>query len=292
VALEACGSGHWWARKIKVLGHEAVLLHASFIRPFVQTNKTDAADAKAIWTAANQPEMRTVAVKTQDQQSMLSLHRMRALLVKFRTMQVNQLRGLLYEFGVTLRAGRLAGLSEIRKRMAQLESELPGMLWMGLQEQLKRIDGLDQDIARIEKQMGAWQKQEAACRAISAIPGIGRLTATALVATIGDARTFKSGRQFAAFLGLVPRQHGTGGKVRLGSISKRGDTYLRTMLIHGARSVTYGAKVPTTWQTNIQARRPANVAVVALANKMARTAWAVLAHGSAYQQGHVSVKPA
>ena len=257
-----------------------------------QTNKTDAADAKAIWTAANQPEMRTVAVKTQDQQSMLSLHRMRALLVKFRTMQVNQLRGLLYEFGVTLRAGRLAGLSEIRKRTAQLESELPGMLWIGLQDQLKRIDELDQDIARIEKQMGAWQKQEAACRAISAIPGIGRLTATALVATIGDARTFKSGRQFAAFLGLVPRQHGSGGKVRLGSISKRGDTYLRTMLIHGARSVTYGAKVPTTWQTNIQARRPANVAVVALANKMARTAWAVLAHGSAYQQGHVSVKPA
>jgi transposase len=292
VALEACGSGHWWARKIKALGHEAVLLHASFIRPFVQTNKTDAADAKAIGTAANQPEMRTVAVKTQDQQSMLSLHRMRALLVKFRTMQVNQLRGLLYEFGVTLRAGRLAGLSEIRKRMAQLESEIPGMLWMGLQDQLKRIDELEQDIARIEKAMGNWQKQEAACRAISEIPGIGRLTATALVATIGDARTFKSGREFAAFLGLVPRQRGTGGKVRLGSISKRGNTYLRTLLIHGARSVTYGAKAPTTWQTNIQARRPANVAVVALANKMARTAWAVLAHGSVYQQGYASVKPA
>ena len=130
------------------------------------------------------------------------------------------------------------------------------------------------------------------CRAVSEIPGIGRLTATALVATIGDARAFKSGREFAAFLGLVPRQQGTGGKVRLGSISKRGDTYLRTMLIHGARSVTFGAKERTTWQTNIQARRPANVAVVALANKMARTAWAVLAHGSAYQRDHVSVKPA
>lgn len=292
VALEACGSGHWWARKIKALGHEAVLLHASFVRPFVQTNKTDAADAKAIWTAVNQPQMRTVAVKTQEQQSMLSLHRMRALLVKFRTMQVNQLRGLLYEFGVTMRAGRLAGLSEIRKRMVQLESELPGILWMGLQDQLKRIDELEQDIARIEKAMGNWQKQEAACRAVSAIPGIGTLTATALVATVGDARTFRSGREFAAFLGLVPRQHGTGGKVRLGSISKRGNTYLRTLLIHGARSVTFGAKEPTTWQTNLQARRPANVAVVALANKMARTAWAVLAHGSAYQKGFVSVRPA
>jgi transposase len=258
VALEACGSGHWWARKIASLGHEVVLLHASFIRPFVQTNKTDAADARAIWTAVNQPGMRTVAVKTRDQQAMLSLHRMRALLVKFRTMQVNQLRGLLYEFGVVLRAGRLAGLREIRERMAELENELPGMLWGGLQGQLKRIDELDQGIDRLEGQIGNWQKQQAACRAVSEIPGIGKLTATALVATMGDARTFKSGREFAAFLGLVPRQQGTGGKTRLGSISKRGDTYLRTLLIHGARSVTFGAKAPTAWQTNIQARRPAN----------------------------------
>ena len=126
VALEACGSGHWWARKIKALGHEVVLLHAKFIRPFVQTNKTDAADARAIWTAVQQPGMRTVAAKTEDQQAMLSLHRMRALLVKFRTMQVNQLRGLLYEFGATFRAGRVAGLAEIRARMAELEDALPG----------------------------------------------------------------------------------------------------------------------------------------------------------------------
>ncbi len=280
VALEACGSGHWWARKIASLGHEVVLLHAKFIRPFVQTNKTDAADARAIWTAMNQPGMRTVAVKTEDQQAMLSMHRIRSLLVKFRTMQVNQLRGLLYEFGVTLRAGRVAGLGEIRKRMADLESELPVMLWSSLQDQLKRLDEMDQDIDRLEKQMGNWQKQEAACRAISEIPGIGKLTATALVATMGDAKAFKSGREFAAFLGLVQRQHGTGGKVRLGSISKRGDSYLRTLLIHGARTVTYKAKVPTAWQTSIQARRPMNVAVVALANKMARTAWAIMAKGS------------
>ena len=138
VALEACGSGHWWARKIKALGHEVVLLHAKFIRPFVQTNKTDAADARAIWTAVQQPEMRTVAAKTEDQ-AMLSLHRMRALLVKFRTMQVNQLRGLLYEFGVTFRAGRLAGLAEIRARMAELEDALPGLMICSLQEQLQRI---------------------------------------------------------------------------------------------------------------------------------------------------------
>jgi transposase len=292
VALEACGSGHWWARKIQALGHEVVLLHAKFIRPFVQTNKTDAADARAIWTAAQQPGMRTVAVKTEDQQAMLSLHRMRALLVKFRTMQVNQLRGLLYEFGITFRAGRVAGLAEIRARMAELEDTLPGAMIGNLQDQLRRIDGLEQDIDQLEQRMGTWQKQEAACRAISEVPGIGKLTATALVATMGDAKTFKSGREFAAFLGVVPRQSGTGGRIRLGSISKRGDPFLRTLLIHGARSVLCHAKVPTPWQTGIQARRPANVAAVALANKMARTAWAILAHGQAYQKDYVSVKPA
>ena len=292
VALEACGSGHWWARKLNSLGHQVVLLHAKYIRPFVQTNKTDAADAKAIWTAIHQPGMRTVAAKTEDQQAMLSLHRMRAQLVKIRTMQVNQLRGLLYEFGVTFRAGRLAGLTEIRRRMAELEATLPGSVLTSLQDQLKRIDGLELEIDGLEKQLGAWQKQEAACRAITAIPGIGRLTATALVAMIGDARTFKSGREFASYLGLVPRQSGTGGKVKLGSISKRGDPYLRTLLIHGARSVMSHAKVPTEWQQQIQARRPANVATVALANKMARTAWAILAHDRAYQQDYVSVRPA
>ena len=292
VALEACGSAHWWARQIKALGHQVVLLHAKYIRPFVQTNKTDAADARAICTAASQPGMRAVAAKTEDQQAMLSLHRMRAQLVKFRTMQVNQLRGLLYEFGVTFRAGRLAGLAEIRRRMAEMEAMLPGRVLNGLQDQLKRIDGLEQEIDGLEKQLGTWQKQEAACRAITEIPGIGRLTATALVAMIGDARTFKSGREFASYLGLVPRQSGTGGKVTLGSISKRGDPYLRTLLMHGARSVMVKAKRPSDWQQQIQARRPANVAAVALANKMARTAWAILAHDRAYQQDYVSIRPA
>lgn len=291
VALEACGSGHWWARKIRELGHEVVLLHAKFIRPFVQTNKTDAADARAIWTAVQQPGMRTVAVKSQDQQAMLSLHRMRALLIKFRTMQVNQLRGLLYEFGATFRAGRVAGLAEIRGRMAELEDELPGPMMACLQEQIGRIDELQRDIDRLETRIGAWQKLDHACSAIAAVPGIGKLTATALVATMGDAAMFKSGREFAAFLGLVPRQSGTGGKVRMGSISKRGDPYLRTLLIHGARSVMYHAKTPTPWQEQILARRPANVVAVALASKMARTAWAILARGQPYQRDFVSARP-
>ena len=222
---------------------------------------------------------------------MLGMHRMRAQLVKFRTMQVNQLRGLLYEFGVTFRAGREAGLSEMRARMGELQEMLPGVLLEGLREQLKRIEAIEDDIGGLEKRIGAWQKQEAACRAIAAIPGFGKLTATAFVATIGDACAFKSGRQCAAFVGLVPRQSGTGGKVRLGPISKRGDPYLRTLLIHGARSVMTHAKAPSTWQQELRARRPANVTAVALANKMARTAWAILAHGRAYQKDYVSVKP-
>ncbi|CAB3704812.1 IS110 family transposase ISRta3 [Paraburkholderia sediminicola] len=217
---------------------------------------------------------------------------MRSLLIKFRTMQVNQLRGLLYEFGASFRAGRAAGLAEIRARMAELEDFLPGIMLNSLQDQLKRIDGIEQDIDQLEKQISGWHKQEAACQAIAAVPGIGRLTATALIATMGDAKTFKSGREFASFLGLVPRQSGTGGKVWLGRISKRGDPYLRTLLIHGSRSVMYHSKVPTAWQKAIQERRPANVAAIAIANKMARTAWAILAHGCAYEKDHISVKPA
>lgn len=223
---------------------------------------------------------------------MLSLHRMRSLLVKFRTMQINQLRGLLYEFGVTFRAGRVAGLDEIRQRMAELEDTLPRSIVLNLLEQLRRINMFEEDINQLEKRIGAWQKQEAACRAISEVPGIGRLTATALVATVGDAKAFRSGREFAAYLGLVPRQNGTGGKIRLGSISRRGDPYLRTLLIHGARSVLCHTKVPTAWQEAIQMRRPANVVAVALANKMARIAWAILAHETSYETHHVSRKPA
>src|SRR4029453_11947576 len=158
--LEACGSGHWWARKIKGLGHEVVLLHAKFIRPFVQTNKTDAADARAIWTAVQQPGMRTVAPKTEDQQAMLGLHRIRALLVKFRTMQVNQLRGLLYEFGASFRAGRAAGVAEIRSRTAELEAVLPGTLMRCLRDQLRRIDELQRDIDLLEKQIGVAQNED------------------------------------------------------------------------------------------------------------------------------------
>lgn len=292
IALEACGSAHWWRRKLMGFGHEVKLIHARFVRPFVQGNKTDAADAKAIWTAVRQPGMRTVAGKTEEQQAMLALHRMRLSLVKFRTMQANQLRGLLYEFGITLKGGRQAGLAEMKQRMAELDQAVPGMLLEAVKEQMKRLDEVEADVQGIERRIKDWQKEQAACRKIAGIPGVGMLTATALVATMGEASSFKSGREFAAFVGLVPRQSGTGGKVRLLGISKRGDTYLRTLLIHGARTVMFKAKDKGAWSEALLQRRPTNVAIVAMANKMARTAWAILAHGREYQKGYVSQVPA
>jgi transposase len=291
VALEACGSAHWWARKIAALGHKVVLLHARFIRPFVQNNKTDATDARAIRTAAQQPGMRFVAPKTEEQQTMLALHRMRSLLIKSRTMQVNQLRGLLYEFGVTLKAGRVAGLTEFRERLSQIEEQLPSTLFCALGDQLRHINTIDDEIKKLERQLGVWRRKEDACRRVAAIPGIGPLTATALVATIGDPTAFKSGRELAAYLGLVPRQTGTGGKIRLGGITKRGDSYVRMLLIHGARAVLFKSKRKTAWCEQVLQRRPVNVAAVALANKMARTAWALLANNGTYQGNYEAPKP-
>ncbi len=292
IALEACGSAHWWRRKLMALGHEVKLIHAKFVRPFVQNNKTDAADAKAIWTAIRQPGMRTVAGKTEEQQAMLSLHRMRMSLIRFRAMQVNQLRGLLYEFGVTLKGGRQAGLTEMKQRMSELEQTVPGMLFDAVRDQLVRLDGIEADLQNIEVRIKNWQKQQEACRKVAEIPGAGMLTATALVATMGEANSFKSGREFAAFVGLVPRQSGTGGKIKLLGISKRGDPYLRTLLIHGARTVMFKAKDKGAWSEALLQRRPTNVAIVAMANKMARTAWAILAHSREYQKGYVSQVPA
>ena len=291
VALEACGSGHFWARKLKALGHEAVLLHAKFIRPFVQNNKTDATDARAIGTAVQKPGMHTVAVKTEDQQAVLGLHRMRSQLLKFRTAQINQLRGLLYEYGITIKGGRRAGLADIRARSAELEGLVPTFLWEAVNEQLARLKTLDQEMRSIEQRIKRWQQQNEGARAIADIPGVGLLTSTALVATMGDPQTFRSGREFAAFLGLVPRQRGTGGHIQLGHISKRGDMYLRGLLIHGARSVLVNVREQSAWVEGLARRRPHNVAVVALANKIARTAWAMLSHGQMYQRDHVSARP-
>ena len=287
IAMEACGSAHYWARELRDLGHEVRLIAAQFVRPFVKTNKNDAADAAAIWETVQRPDMRFVAVKTEEQQSVLALHRMRSQLIKVRTMQVNQIRGLLYEFGADLPQGRQRGLKEVPDALANLENSISPMMLDTIRQQLKRLEEMDKDIAEIEKRLTLWKKDQEAVTRLMAIPGVGLLTATAIIATVGDMKSFRSGREFAAFLGLVPRQSGTGGKVRLLGISKRGDTYLRSLLTHGARAVVnFQIKNRNPWIDKLLSRRPHNVTVVALANKMARTIWALLVKNTEYVASH------
>lgn len=289
VAMEACGSAHHWGRLLQTLGHEVKLIAAQFVRPFVKTNKTDAADAQAIWEAAQRPDMRFVAVKSEQQQAVLSLHRLRDQWVKVRTLQANQIRGLLYEFGVVVPVGWRALLKAATEQLTEpTRGAVPVLLREPLIEQLQALRDATAHIVALEKQLASWQRGEPECQRIMAIPGVGPLTATAVVASVTDARQFRSARQFAAYLGLVPRQSGTGGRVKLLGISKRGDIYLRTLLIHGARSVLLshsrkrGDGPPQTWLDGLLQRRPSNVVVVALANKMARTIWALLAHGRTF----------
>ncbi|BDB29699.1 IS110 family transposase (plasmid) [Cupriavidus sp. P-10] len=237
IAIEACGSAHHWARELQKLGHEVKLISARSVRPFVLRNKTDAADARAIWTAVQQPEARFVAIKSEQQQTILALHRIRAQLMKFRIMQTNALRGLLYEFGEVLPEGYRVFAEKISGALAKIANRLPAMLIDSLREQWARVQATDKEIAALERRLKVALRDNQECKKIAEIPGVGLLTATAAVAAIGDAKTFRSGREFAAWLGLVPKQTGTGGQVRQLGISKRGDTYLRTLLIHGARSV-------------------------------------------------------
>lgn len=223
---------------------------------------------------------------------MLSLHRMRQQLVKFRTAQVNNLRGLLTEYGEVMGAGRASLNRSIPGVLARLVDRLPAVMIDTLREQWMNLTELDKRIREIEHRLAQWMKQEPAVKAIAEIPGVGLLTATAAVATMGNASVFRSGREFAAWIGLVPRQTGSGGKVTLHGISKRGDTYLRTLLVHGARSVLRVKKDPDAWCERLQSRRPLNVAIVAQANKTARTIWAILARGVEYERDHISVRPA
>jgi transposase len=291
VAMEACGSAHYWARELAKLGHEVRLIAAQFVRPFVKGNKTDAADAQAIWEAAQRPAMRFVAVKSEEQQAVLALHRLREQRVKMRGMLVNQLHGLMGEYGVNLPKGWTVMLKQAGAVLGELEGNVvPALLRPALLEQIEQVRALSEQIKVLERQIGAWQRRAEDCQRIGAIPGVGVLTATAAIATLGDARTFRSGREFAAFVGLVPRQSGTGGRVKLLGISKRGDSYLRTLLIHGARTVLNWQRQPgrqlDPWLKGLLARRAPNVVVVALANKMARTIWALLAHGRTFQRDY------
>jgi transposase len=291
IAIEACGGAHHWARELTALGHRVRLLHAKAVRPFVSGNKTDATDARAIWLAVQQPGVKFVGIKTAAQQATLTLHRQRELLMKMRTMQTNALRGLLYEFGATFAKGRKALFKEVEQALEELAAQLPQMVRDSLHEQVGRIKAMSEAMLALEKRLGLQLKADPQMQRIAQIPGVGLLTATAAIATMGEASAFRSGREFCAWLGLVPTQTGSGGKVRLGPISKRGDTYLRTLLIHGARSVLCHAKEPGPWLEGIKSRRPANVVIVAQAAKMARTIWAVTAKEQEYQRGFKSVRP-
>ncbi|HHW1690086.1 TPA: IS110-like element ISPa49 family transposase [Pseudomonas aeruginosa] len=288
IGMEACGGAQHWARQFVAMGHTVKLLPAQSVRPFAGGNKNDVADARAIWIAVQQPGIKAVAIKTEAQQAVLALHRMRQQLVKFRTAQINALRGLLAEYGEVMPLGRDAVAKALPSVFARLVGRLPGVLIESLREQYTRIVQLDKEVSNIERRLREWHRDDESCRRITAIPGVGLLTATATVAAMGDPGAFSSGREFAAWLGLVPRQTGTGGRVKLLGISKRGDRYLRTLLIHGARSVLMTSKTPPAWAANLATRRPLNVAVVALANKMARTLWALLAHQRVFQSEYVS----
>jgi transposase len=295
IGMEACGSAHAWARRLLKLGYTVKLMAPQFVKPYVKTNKNDAADAEAICEAVTRPNMRFVPVKTEEQQAVLSLHRARQGFVRQRTAQANQIRGLLAEFGIVIPQGIRHISRHLPGILEDAENTLPGVFRQLLRQLGEHLKILDELVHAMEKQIQQWHSANEASQRVSAIAGVGVLTASAMVASVGDARNFSSGRQLAAWLGLVPRQHSTGGKSKLLGISKRGDCYLRTLLIHGARSVIAAAgrrKQPTVeqqqqradqWLEALVSRRNRNVAAVALANKNARVIWALLAHGDRYQ---------
>jgi transposase len=296
IGMEACGSAHYWARKFAELGHSVRLMAPQFVKPYVKTNKSDRNDAEAICEAVARPNMRFVPVKTAEMQAVLALHRARQGLVKARTAQANQIRGLLAEFGIVIPKG----IGHIAKRLPEIledaQNALPGMMRHLLERLGEQLKELDQQVGELEQQIKLWHRENEQSRKLEDIAGIGPITASAFVASVGDAKSFKNARQLPAWLGIVPRHEGTGGKATLGRISKRGDVYLRTLLIHGARSVIAQLERRPDqgdgWLKKLIGRRNHNIAAVALAAKNARTAWALLAHERTYQCDYVAIRPA
>ena len=290
IGIEACGGAHFWARRLTALGHTVKLISPQFVKPYVKTNKNDAADAEAICEAVGRPNMRFVPVKNTEQQALLGLHRARQGFVIERTAQANQIRGLLAEFGVVIPVGLRSIESKLPEILEDAENGLSGTSRALFARLFEHFRAVNRQVKELDLEINAWHREDSASQRLQAIPGIGPLTASALVASVGDARVFRNGRQFAAWLGLVPRQNSSGGKTTLLGISKRGDTYLRTLLIHGARSALLHLKhhpdQAEGWLARVAARRNPNIAVVALANKNARTVWALLAHGRDYQPGY------
>jgi transposase len=288
IGMEACGSAHHWARELRALGHEVRLMPPSYVKAYVKRSKNDAADAEAICEAVTRPSMRFVPIKTAEQQSVLMLHRSRDLLIRQRTMLINALRGHLTELGIVAAQGRRKVATLIDVICDESDERLPPVARQALAVMAAQMRDLQVRIKALERALLAWHRSSAASRRLESIPGVGFITATALAATVTDPAHFKSGRQFAAWLGLVPRQNSSGDKQRLGRISKMGDRYLRRLLVLGATALIRFARNRSTpltaWADALLTHRPARLVSVALANKMARIAWALLLRGGAYRR--------
>jgi len=287
IGLEACGGSHHWVRVFTEMGHTVRMMAPQFVKPYVKSNKNDAVDAEAICEAVQRPNMRFIPVKSIEQQDIQSLHRIRSQLVARRTAQGNQIRGLLMEYGIIISLG----IKSIRKSLPDILEDGENQLSVIFREQLSGLYDemvhLDKRVEEIELSLKTVCKQNKNCQRLLTIPGVGLMTATALIAAVSDISVFKSGRELAAWLGLVPRQHSTGGKPTLLGISKRGDSYIRTLLIHGGRSVVRCAHKHedkrSQWIREVEQRRGKNITAVAVANKNARIAWALLTKKEDYQ---------
>jgi transposase len=287
IGIEACGGANHWVRVFEKLGHTVHMIAPQFVKPFVKSNKSDAADAEAICEAVQRPSMRFVPAKSIEQQDIQSLHRVRSQAVARRTAQANQIRGLLMEYGLIIPQG----ISYVRKSIPLILEDGDNELTVIFRELLSTLYDemvhLDARIKALEITLESLCAHSEDCQRLLSIPGVGLLSATAMVASIGDISVFKNGRELAAWLGLVPRQHSTGGKPTLLGISKRGDTYLRTLLIHGGRTVVRVANKHqdkrNAWVMQLEERRGKNISAVAVANKNARVAWALLSNKSTYQ---------
>lgn len=284
VGIEACGTAHYWGRELTALGHQVKLMPAAYVKPYVKRGKNDEVDAEAICEAVTRPTMRFVPIKSAEQQSILMLHRTRDLFVRQRTMLVNSLRGQLAEFGLIAPKGvwRVPELEALAQ-----DGELPEPARACAELILMQIEDLQSKIKAIERTILARHRANELSLRLATIPGVGIITATALVATVANASAFKSGRHFAAWIGLVPRQNGSGGKMALGGISKKGEPYLRRLLVLGATAVVrYVRNKPELagWVNALLARRPARVVTVAVANKLARIVWAIMQRGGTFRE--------
>jgi transposase len=287
VGIEACASSHHWSRELKALGHTVRLMPPAYVKPYVKRQKNDAADAEAICEAVTRTNMRFVATKTPEQQSGLTLHRTRHLFIRQQTAVINVIRAHLAEFGIVAPVGRKGVEALLNVVTDSSDKRVPVVARMCLASLGAQLRRLKEQILEFDRLIMAWHRSNEASKRLDAIPGVGPVLATALVASIADPKAFRSGRNFSAWIGLVPKQHSSGGKDRLGNISKQGDRYLRSLFMAGALAVIRYAKIHGTthrpWLTALLARRPTKVAAIALANKMARMVWAMMTRGERYK---------